>query len=339
MDFQVELTRAYRGAAFSPESILRGHEFDSDRRFRPRSEDEAHLARAACVDALAMTHFSDRPDLAARPLRLLRQLSRHRLRRRGKARGCCRECEAKQSCCKKGSALRKIDSDTLEAVQDALESKGELLPRPLRELLGQRFGFDLGQVRIHTDDRSAIATARLAAPAFAVGSHIVFAPGQYHPDRLAAALREIEPAGRRTLNLVVHELAHVLQQSLGSERGELRFNADPWLEREAEAWVDGLLLPNARRMPPLSPSPRSIQLLPPDQARAKCRAMCPLLVIIGRRGEMCALVDCERLGFFPPVVVRSYCIYQCQPLSPDELGEAAFILNSIFGPLGPFWTN
>jgi Domain of unknown function (DUF4157) len=63
-----------------------------------------------------------------------------------------------------------------------------------------RFGFDFGDVRIHADGRAASAAHALGARAFTVGKHVVFGGG-YRPE---------EPGGR---SLLMHELAHVAQQS------------------------------------------------------------------------------------------------------------------------------
>jgi hypothetical protein len=59
---------------------------------------------------------------------------------------------------------------------------------------------DFGQVRVHADSEAATSAN---ARAFAVGSDLVFAPGQYDPATVS---------GRR---LLAHELAHVVQQHRG----------------------------------------------------------------------------------------------------------------------------
>jgi hypothetical protein len=63
----------------------------------------------------------------------------------------------------------------------------------------RRLGHDFRQVRIHTDEGAARAAAAIGARAFAVGRHIAFAQGEFHPQ-----LSE----GRRVL---AHELAHVME--------------------------------------------------------------------------------------------------------------------------------
>ncbi len=62
------------------------------------------------------------------------------------------------------------------------------------------FGQSLSHVRVHEDHRAVLMGAR----SFAVGSDIVFAPGQYDPG---------SEAGQQ---LIAHELSHVLQQRPGA---------------------------------------------------------------------------------------------------------------------------
>jgi hypothetical protein len=85
------------------------------------------------------------------------------------------------------------------------------------------FRADFSAVRVHED---ASATA-MGALAYARGPNVHFAPGQY------------DPGSRGGMSLIGHELAHVVQQSEGrvapSPQGKgAAFNADPWLEREAD---------------------------------------------------------------------------------------------------------
>lgn len=78
-----------------------------------------------------------------------------------------------------------------------------------------RFGRDFSDVRVHRD-ASAAATARaLAARAYTLGQHIVFAQQEYRPGTAS---------GR---HLLAHELTHVIQQSGGTARGLQRVAAAP----------------------------------------------------------------------------------------------------------------
>jgi hypothetical protein len=78
-----------------------------------------------------------------------------------------------------------------------------------------RFGHDFGQVRVHTDERAALSAKSIQALAYTAGHDIVFGTGQYaaHTER-----------GKR---LLAHELAHVVQQRAGEQRGKIsRFSDD-----------------------------------------------------------------------------------------------------------------
>jgi len=102
------------------------------------------------------------------------------------------------------------------------------LPSGLAGDLGTMFGADLSGVRLREDGE---ATA-LGADAFARGDDVVFAPGRY------------DPGSREGMQLLGHELAHVVQQRDGRVAGAQGHGAahgtvdDPALEAEADAWGD-----------------------------------------------------------------------------------------------------
>ena len=115
-------------------------------------------------------------------------------------------------------------------VHRALAAPGRALDPRTRTSLEARFGHDLSRVRVH-DDRLAAASARsVAAEAYTVGPHVVFAAGRYRP---ASA------TGR---TLLAHEVAHVVQQGPAPRvrAGTLPVGdpADP-AEREADSAARG----------------------------------------------------------------------------------------------------
>ena len=88
----------------------------------------------------------------------------------------------------------------LESRIHGLKGGGQPLPESIRNYYEPRFGYDFGQVRIHTN-HSVTETARaLKARAFTVGQDIVFDSGQYSP---------WSADGRK---LLAHELTHTIQQ-------------------------------------------------------------------------------------------------------------------------------
>jgi len=91
-----------------------------------------------------------------------------------------------------------------------------------RAAMEQRFGIDLGRVRVHDSPSAAAMASGARARAFAVGHDIVFAAGQYQPD---------SPAGQA---LLAHEIAHVLQASHPA-RPAAQGDSVPSLEAEAAA--------------------------------------------------------------------------------------------------------
>jgi len=101
-------------------------------------------------------------------------------------------------------------------VHDVLRSSGHPLEPGTRTFFESRLGFDLSQVRVHTDDRAAMSARAVSALAYTVGRSIVFDRGRYAPH---------QDEGRR---LLAHELVHTIQQgrTRPPSRGE-RLSVDP----------------------------------------------------------------------------------------------------------------
>lgn len=93
-------------------------------------------------------------------------------------------------------------SDTAPASVDrVLASPGRPLEPALQQDMGQRFGYDFSQVRVHTGAAAARSAQEVDASAYTVGRNIAFNAGRFRPST---------PEGKR---LLAHELAHVVQQS------------------------------------------------------------------------------------------------------------------------------
>lgn len=92
----------------------------------------------------------------------------------------------------------------------ASAGRGNALPDGVRSRMEGAFGTDFGGVRIH---RSSALAPRLGAEAFTVGSDIHFAPGRF------------QPSSSSGLHLLGHELTHVVQQSGGLARRDIRRSA------------------------------------------------------------------------------------------------------------------
>jgi peptidoglycan/xylan/chitin deacetylase (PgdA/CDA1 family) len=135
------------------------------------------------------------------------------------------------------------------SVARTLRSSGESLPGASRAFFEPRFGHDFAQVRIHRDSAAADSARDVAAHAYAVGQHVVFARGRYAPDSVA---------GRA---LLAHELAHVVQQSgsgVGGGRVQRTGDGSDDASTSTTPPPETLQEP-AQRVPP-TPTPRVVAL-------------------------------------------------------------------------------
>lgn len=97
------------------------------------------------------------------------------------------------------------------------------LPPPVLASMERAFGADLADVRVH---RSSAEAASLGLRAFARGPDIHFAPGSWNP------------SSSHGLELIGHELAHVVQQAQrrAGDAHSQRSPDDDALEAEADHW-------------------------------------------------------------------------------------------------------
>jgi hypothetical protein len=100
---------------------------------------------------------------------------------------------------------------------------GASLDTASRERFAPALGDDLRDVRVHTDATSAALAHSVSAHAFATGSDLFFASGQYRPGT------------RDGDGLLAHELTHVVQQRGAAVTGPLTVSepGDP-AEHEAD---------------------------------------------------------------------------------------------------------
>jgi len=93
-----------------------------------------------------------------------------------------------------------VGADT-EAGIESLRGGGQSLSPGLRDYFEPRFGYDLGDVRLHVGPGAADVASSVNAKAFTLGRDVVFGANQFSPD---------SDDGRR---LLAHELTHVVQQT------------------------------------------------------------------------------------------------------------------------------
>jgi hypothetical protein len=86
------------------------------------------------------------------------------------------------------------------SVEKVLSSSGRPLDSATRAFFEPRFGQDFSQVRVHSDTPAAESAKALNAQAYTVGSHIIFGE------------RGDAPTTQASLQLLAHELTHVVQQ-------------------------------------------------------------------------------------------------------------------------------
>jgi len=107
---------------------------------------------------------------------------------------------------------------------------GASLDTGVQERFGDKLG-DLSDVRVHTDDAADRLNRSVSARAFATGTDVYFARGEYSPGSASGD------------KLIAHELAHVVQQRGAPSGGPLTVsNPGDSLETEADA-VAGELAP------------------------------------------------------------------------------------------------
>src|SRR5262245_37765189 len=85
----------------------------------------------------------------------------------------------------------------------AARSESAPLEETVRTQMESSLGADFSAVRIHADSAAAESARAIGAAAYTVGQDIVFGAGRYQPHSDAG------------LQLLGHELAHVVQQSRG----------------------------------------------------------------------------------------------------------------------------
>jgi Domain of unknown function (DUF4157) len=111
---------------------------------------------------------------------------------------------------------------------DASRGSGSSLDAGVRDRFEGDLG-PLGDVTVHTDDKADQLNRSVSARAFATGTDVYFAKGEYNPG---------SAEGDR---LIAHELAHVVQQRGASNSGPLTVsNPGDALENEADSVADSL---------------------------------------------------------------------------------------------------
>jgi hypothetical protein len=118
----------------------------------------------------------------------------------------------------------------VESAIAAARGGGQPLDGSLASQFSEGLGHSVADVRVHTDSTAAALTRAVSARAFATGTDIFFAPGEYQP---------ATPGGRE---LIAHEVAHTDQQRNAPLVGPLVVsNPGESLEVEADGVAAQLL--------------------------------------------------------------------------------------------------
>ena len=120
-----------------------------------------------------------------------------------------------------------VHADVQSAI-DSTRGTGTGLDQGVADRLSGSLG-DLSDVRVHTDSTSDQLNRSVSARAFATGTDVYFAKGEYNPG---------SADGDR---LIAHELAHVVQQRGAASSGPLTVSQPgDALETEADSVADSI---------------------------------------------------------------------------------------------------
>jgi hypothetical protein len=112
---------------------------------------------------------------------------------------------------------------SVQSTIDSTRGHGSSLDGGVQNRLGPSLG-DLSDVRVHTDSTAHNLNHAVSARAFATGSDVYFAQGEYKPNTSDGD------------KLIAHELAHVVQQRGAPTSGPLTVsNPGDAMENEADA--------------------------------------------------------------------------------------------------------
>jgi hypothetical protein len=204
----------------------------------------------------------------------------------------------------------------LGGVRSVLREPGQPIDPRARHGLEARIGHDLSRIRIHADGGAGSTARQLGAAAYAVGQHIVFAPGRYSL---------YTSGGRR---LLAHEIAHTIQQPDADPTSEGLRVSDVDDPREIEAMsaasdiASGWALNTSPAIRPGARSARTAQRTEPTLFRA-VETACLAPSEIPGIGD----VQSSRLGQILEVpIMTAYCRDTgCAPFATDffDAGDAA----------------
>jgi hypothetical protein len=214
-----------------------------------------------------------------------------------------------------------------------MQSDGSTLNPQIQRALRRIFDRDPSRIRVHRDRAAAIALHDIGAAAAAFGEHIAIHPIFYR-SRISTRL-----------DILAHEVAHVFQQDAPTGLTDVnKMERDPAFEDEAEQVGEHVRRVGSGALPftlhkASAPVLRCSDL--PYDVMSRCGAIgCPTTVPTLDGAGGCFIADCQALGFWPPVLAKSWCTYNCPySMNYDAPPQAAWVIITYFGTIGPFYTN
>jgi hypothetical protein len=121
------------------------------------------------------------------------------------------------------NAIQREESSEDETEELQMKADPNKMPEKVQSKMESAFSADFSDVRVHEGNKAS----DVGALAYAQGSEIQFAPGQY------------DPSSKSGQELLGHELTHVVQQRQGEVKPTTQVNGvavndDPGLENEAD---------------------------------------------------------------------------------------------------------
>ncbi len=203
-----------------------------------------------------------------------------------------------------------VDGDIADSVDQVTRSTASRLDEGDRVFMERRIGYDLSNVRIHTDGPAACSASALSARAYTVGNDIVFGVGEYRP------------GSERYRRLLAHELTHVVQQGGRAPGRQDKLEVGPEndaLEREADAVADRVMSQKFAGQPSDDLS---------EEERMSAQPVTFESALIGRRVALTAVEPrIQRTANFVAGTVHASRNAAVQIATGREAGETKILLN------------
>jgi hypothetical protein len=162
----------------------------------------------------------------------------------------------------------------LQSQIQSLRGGGQPLPKSVRNFFEPRFGMDFSQVRLHTDSKATETAKSINAKAFTSGKDVVFNAGQYSPNTHTGK------------SLIAHELTHIVQQGMNSQKVDYRKDQSNSIQRTPR-WAG--LVPTVPPIGKISPIEHAVQSVlsttPMIQAKLHTTYMWQVYNLAGKRGK------------------------------------------------------